>query len=71
LCRKELRRKLHDDDDDDDDDRNAMCRKCFTEEEISAHILYPFETLVSLRHLHLSSLFVDPEDIRKLNLVVI
>jgi hypothetical protein len=41
-------------------------RKCGTEEETSVHILYECEALASLRHKHLGSFFLDPEDIRKL-----
>ena len=46
---------------------NLICRKCGTEEETSAHILCACEALSSLRHANLSSFFLDPEDIRKLN----
>jgi len=45
---------------------NPTCRKCGTEEETSVHILCECETLASLRHTHLGSFFVDPEDIRKI-----
>ena len=45
---------------------NPTCRKCDTEEETSVHILYECEALASLRHMHLGSFFLDPEDIRVL-----
>jgi len=46
---------------------NSTCRKCATEEETSVHILCECEALASLRHTHLGSFFLDPEDIRKIN----
>jgi hypothetical protein len=46
---------------------NPNCRKCGTEEETSVHILCECEALGSLRHAHLGSFFLDPEDIRKLS----
>jgi len=45
---------------------NPICRKCGTEEEISVHILCECEALASLRHTHLGSFFLDPDDVRKL-----
>jgi hypothetical protein len=50
---------------------NLTCRKCGTEEEISFHILREYDTLASLRHTHLDSFFLDPEDMRKLSIVAI
>jgi hypothetical protein len=47
---------------------NLTCRKCGTEEETSVHILCECVTLASPRHTHLGSFFLDPEDIRKLNI---
>jgi hypothetical protein len=47
---------------------NLTCRKCGTEEETSVHILCECQTLASLRHAHLGSFFLDPEDIRKLSI---
>jgi len=44
------------------------CRKCGTGEETSVHILCECETLASLRYTHLGSLFLDPEDVRKLGM---
>jgi hypothetical protein len=41
-------------------------QKCGTEEETSVHILRECEALASLRHTHLSSFFLDPEDIKNL-----
>ena len=47
---------------------NPTCRKCGIEEETSVHILCECEALASLRHTHLGSFFLDPEDIRKLSI---
>jgi hypothetical protein len=47
---------------------NSICRKCGTEEETSVHVLCECEALASLRHSYLGSFFLDPEDIRKLNI---
>ena len=46
---------------------NPTHRKCGTEEETSVHILCECEALASLRHTHLGSFLLDPEDIRKLS----
>jgi len=45
---------------------NPTCRKCGTEEETSVHILGKCKTLASLRQRYLGSFFLDPEDIRML-----
>jgi hypothetical protein len=45
----------------------GTCGKCGAEEETSVHILCECEALASLRHTHLGSFFLDPEDIRKLS----
>jgi hypothetical protein len=50
---------------------SPLCRRCGTEDEILAHILCECEALASLRHAYLGSLFLDPEDIKRLNLGVI
>jgi len=42
---------------------NPTCRKCGTEQETSVYILYECEDVVSLRHAHLDSFFLDHEDI--------
>jgi hypothetical protein len=47
---------------------NPICRKCGTEEETSVHVLCACEALASLRHSYLGSFFLDPENIRKLNI---
>ena len=39
-----------------------------TEEETSVHVLSACEALTSLRHSYPGSFFLDPEDIRKLNI---
>jgi len=43
---------------------NPTCRMCGTEEETSVHILCKCEALASLRHAHVGSFFLDPDDIR-------
>jgi hypothetical protein len=50
---------------------NSICRKCGTEEETSVHVLCGCGALASLRHSSLGSFFLDPEDIRKLNIQAI
>ena len=50
---------------------NLTNRKFSTEDETSVHILCVCEVLASLRHTHLGSFFLDPEDIRKLSIVAI
>jgi len=47
---------------------NPICRKSGTEEETSVHVLCACEALASLRHSYLCSFFLDPKDIRKLNM---
>jgi hypothetical protein len=47
---------------------SPLCRKCGVMEETSAHILCECETLASLRHAHLGSLFLEPEDIQSISL---
>ena len=47
---------------------NPICRKCGTEEETSVQILCACEALTSLRHTHLDSFFLDPEDIREVSM---
>jgi hypothetical protein len=47
---------------------SSLCRKCGVEEETSAHILCWSETLASIRHAHLGSFFLGPEDIKNQNL---
>ena len=47
---------------------NPIFRKCSTEEETSVHVLRACEALASLIHSHLGFFFLDPEDIRKLNI---
>jgi len=47
---------------------SPLCRKCRVGEETSAHILCECEALASLRHVHLGSFFLEPEDIRSLGL---
>jgi len=40
-----------------------LCRGCGVKEETLAHILCECEALASLRHTHLGSFFLEPEDI--------
>jgi len=47
---------------------NPTCGKCGTEEETSVHILCECEALASLRHAHLVTLFLDPENIMNLSM---
>jgi hypothetical protein len=47
---------------------SPLCRRCGAEEETSAHVLCECEALASLRHKHLGSFFLEPEDIKSLNL---
>jgi hypothetical protein len=47
---------------------NLTCRKCGTGRKPQNHILCECEALASLRHTHLASFFLDPEDIRKLSI---
>jgi hypothetical protein len=47
---------------------NPTCRKCGTEEETSVHVLCECEALASFRHTYVGSFFLDPEDVRKLNI---
>ena len=46
---------------------NPIFRKCGTEDETSVHMLCACEPLASLRHAHLGSFFLDPEDIMNLS----
>jgi hypothetical protein len=45
---------------------NPLRRRCGAEEETSIHILLEGEALALLRHVHLGSFFLDPEDIKSL-----
>jgi hypothetical protein len=47
---------------------SPLCRRCGAEEETSAHILCGCEALASLRQEHLGSYFLEPEDVRSINL---
>ena len=47
---------------------NAICRRCGNEEQTSVHVLCECEALASLRHSYQVSFFLDPKDIRKLNI---
>ena len=47
---------------------SPLCRRCGVKEETSAHILCECEALASLRHTHLGSFFLEPEDINSISL---
>jgi hypothetical protein len=47
---------------------SPLCRRCGAEDETSAHILCECEALASLTHVYLGSFFLDPEDIKNINL---
>jgi hypothetical protein len=47
---------------------SPLCRKCGVEDETSAHMLCRCEVLASIRHAHLGSFFLEPEDIKNQNL---
>ena len=47
---------------------SPLCRACGVKEETSAHILCECEALASLRHTHLGSFFLEPEDIKSMSL---
>jgi len=43
---------------------SPLCRRCEAEDETSVHILSECEALALLRHVHLGSFFLEPEDIK-------
>jgi hypothetical protein len=47
---------------------SPLCRRCGAEEETMANILCDCEALASLRHMYLSSFFLEPEDIKSISL---
>jgi len=47
---------------------SPLCRRYGVEDETSAHILCEYEALASLRHAYLGSFFLEPEDIKGINL---
>jgi hypothetical protein len=47
---------------------SPACRGCGVKEETSAHVLCESEAWASLRHTHLGSFFLEPEDIKSLGL---
>jgi hypothetical protein len=49
---------------------SPLCRKCGAEDETSAHVLCRCEALASIRHAYLGSFFLEPEDIKRQNLVL-
>jgi hypothetical protein len=47
---------------------SPLCGRCGAEDETLAHILCECEALASLRHVYLGSFFLEPEDIKSVNL---
>jgi hypothetical protein len=47
---------------------SPLCGKCGAEDENSAHTLCRCEALASLRHAHLDCFFLEPENIKNVNL---
>ena len=47
---------------------SPLCRKCGVKEETSAHILCDCEDLALLRHRHLGSFLLEPEDVKSISL---
>jgi len=47
---------------------SPLSRRCGVGEETLTHILCECEALASLRHIHLGSFFLDPEDIKSSSL---
>jgi ribonuclease HI len=47
---------------------SPVCRKCGARQETSAHVLCECEALATLRHIHLGSFSLDPENVRDLSL---
>jgi hypothetical protein len=47
---------------------SPLCRKCGAKDKTSSHILCWCEALASIRHAHLGSFFLEPEDIKHQNL---
>jgi hypothetical protein len=47
---------------------SPVCRGCGVMEETSAHVLCECEAWASFRHTHLGSFFLEPEDIKSINL---
>jgi hypothetical protein len=47
---------------------SPLYRKCWAEDETSAHILCRCEALALLRHMYLVSFFLEPEDIKSISL---
>jgi len=48
--------------------KSPLYTRCGAEEETSAHVLWECEALASLRHAYWGSFFLDPQDVRSLNL---
>ena len=47
---------------------SPLCRGCGMKEETLAHIVCEREVLASLRHTHLDSFFLEPEDFKSMNI---
>jgi hypothetical protein len=47
---------------------SPVCMGCGVQEETSTHVLCEYEAWASLRHTHLGSFFLEPEDIKSIGL---
>jgi hypothetical protein len=47
---------------------SPLCRKCGEEEETSIHVLCECEAVALFRHAYFGSFFLDPENVKSLNL---
>jgi hypothetical protein len=47
---------------------SPLCRRCGAEDETSSHILCECKAFASLRHAYLGSFFLEPEDIKSINM---
>jgi hypothetical protein len=45
---------------------SPMCRRCKADERISTHVLCECEDLAMITHTYLDSIFLEPEDVRRL-----
>jgi hypothetical protein len=47
---------------------SPLCRRCGAEDETLAHILCKLEAFTAFRHMHLGSLFLEPENVKSVRL---
>jgi len=50
---------------------SPLCRRCVAQDDTLVHILFECEALASLWHVYLGSFFLEPDDIKSINLGVI